>query len=234
MIHTFRVLGIQDLPWRQRVTLIQRGIEDVLASRDLERYQKLATGDFLQGYYNYFGGGSGQMLLGRYASIQQMDPVIATAGRQGVLGGDVVWTAFPRLLPSFVYPDKPRYIEGYHILVQLGIIDPEGGKYPTVPLVAQVYAAYGVSGLVVIPFLTFLGFLLTLKKFGWQLYRNVFAIFFFCVFIVVYTNQADMAEYAEAALRTFPLLALLLWTLIRIHMPLAKPTKKFTELRPVT
>jgi hypothetical protein len=232
MIHTFRVFGIQEMPWRQRVTFMQRGIEELLVSRDLTRYQKLASGD-VQGYYNYFGGGSGQMLLGRYATIQRVDPVIATASRQGALGGDVVWSAFPRLLPRFVYPDKPRDIEGYHILVELGIIDPEGGKYPTVPLVAQVYAAYGASGLIVIPFVTFLGFLLALKKLGWQLYRNVFAIFFFCVFIVVYTNQADMATYAETALRTFPLLGSLLWILIHVHRVLAVPRATLRESRSI-
>ena len=216
MIHTFRALGIQDMPWRERVTFMQRGLQELLATKDLTRYQKLAAGEF-QGFSNYFGGGSGQVLLGRYSSIQQIDPIIATASQRGALGGDVVWAAFPRLLPTFVYPDKPREIEAYRILVQLGIIDPEGGKYPTVPLLAQVYAAYGMRGLVVIPFLTFLGFLLVLKKLGWRLYRNVFAIFFFCVFVVVYTNQADMIEYAETALRTFPLLASLLWLLAHIH-----------------
>jgi hypothetical protein len=230
MIHTFRVLGIQDMPWRQRVTFMERGISELLASKDLTRYQKLASGD-VQGYYNYFGDGSGQILLGRYSSIQQMDPIIATASRQGALGGAVVWAAFPRLLPTVVYPDKPREIEGYRILVQLGIIDPEGGKYPTVPLLAQVYAAYGMSAVIVIPFITFLGFLLVLKKLGWHLYRNVFAIFFFCVFIVVYTNQADMATYAETALRTFPLLGSLLWVLIHIHGLLAMPRARLRESR---
>jgi cytochrome b561 len=88
-----------------------------------------------------------------------------------------------------------------------------------------------VSGLIVIPFLTFVGFLLALKKLGWYLYRNVFAIFFFCVFIVVYTNQADMATYAETALRTFPLLASLLWLLIRTHRLLAMPRERFRGSR---
>jgi hypothetical protein len=217
MIHAFRGLGIQDMPWQQRVTLIERGVKDALARRDFASYEKLASGQFLSGYYDYFGQGGGQMLLGRYASIQQIDPVIASVGRHNTLGGTVIWPTFGRLLPSFVYPDKPRRIEGYRLLVQLGLIDPEGGKYPTVPLLAQSYAGYGILGLLVIPFLAFLGLLLALKKLGWTLYRNVFAIFFCCVFTVIYANQGGLAEYAGAVLRNFPLLGGVLWLAIRLY-----------------
>jgi len=217
MIHTFRVLGIQDMPWRQRVALIERGVQEAVATRDVTRYQQLASGEFVGGYYNYFGDGSGQMLLGRYASVQQIDPVIASVNRRGLVGGDVVWPTFLRLLPSFIYPNKPRDVEAYRLLVQLGLIDPEGGRYPTVPLLAQTYAAYGVVGLFLIPFLTFLGLLLALKKLGCTLYRNVFAIFFFCAFSVVYANQGGLAEYAGSVLRNFPLLAAILWLSIRFR-----------------
>jgi hypothetical protein len=215
LIHTYRILGIQGLPWRQRVVLIERGVKEVVARGDLTRYQKLATGEFVEGYYNYFGAGRGQMFLGRYAAIQQIDPVIATVERSGVIGGAVVWPSFQRLIPSFVYPNKPKYIEGYILLVKLGLIHPEGGKFPTVPLLAQTYASYGMAGVLLITFLTFTAFMLVLKKFGWHLHRNIFAIFFFSVFIVVYANQGDLGQYAESALRTFPLCSVVLWILTR-------------------
>jgi hypothetical protein len=215
MIHAFRGLGIQDMPWQERVGLIERGVKDAWVRGDLASYKELASGQFLSGYYDYFGKGSGQMLVGRYASIQQIDPVIATVNRRGVLGGSILWTAFPRLLPTFIYPVKPRQTEGYRLLVQLGIVDPEGGKYPTVPLLAQSYAGYGSAGLLLIPFLVFVACLLTLKKLGWKLYRNVFAIFFFCVFMIVYANQGDFGQYVGGVLRDFPLLAAMLWLLAR-------------------
>lgn len=217
MIHTFRIFGIQEMPWRERVVLIERGVGEAVATGNFTRYQKLASGEFAQGYYNYFGQGTGQMLLGRYASVQQIDPVIASVGRHNTLGGSVIWPAFGRLLPSFVYPNKPREIEGYKLLVQLGLIDPEGGKYPTVPILAQSYAGYGIVGLLIIPFLAFLGLLLALKKLGWRLHRNVFGIFFFCVFTVVYANQGGLAEYAGAVVRNFPLLGAVLWLSIRLY-----------------
>ena len=216
MIHAFRGLGIQAMPWRQRMSLIERVVKDALARGDLKTYQQLASGQFRNGYYNYFGQGDRQMLLGRYASIQEIDPVIASVDRRGTVGGSVIWPSFERLLPSALDRDKPRYIEGYHLLVRLGLNDPRGGKYPTVPLLAQSYAGYGAIGVLVIPLFTFLGFMLVLKKLGWDLHRNVFAIFFFCVFIVVYSNQGDVGQYAHGALRTFPLLAAVLWLLNRI------------------
>ena len=195
------------------------GVTDALVHGDVKFYRQVvsevASLDFGSGYYDYFGKGSGQMLLGRYASIQQIDPVIATVNRRGFRGGSVIWPAFPRLLPTFVYPNKPRDMESLVLLVQLGIMDPEGNKYPTVPLLAQSYAGYGITGVLVIPFLVFVGFLLALKKLGWNLHRNVFAIFFLCVFLVVYANQGDLGQYAEAVLRSFPLLAATLWLVSR-------------------
>jgi len=55
------------------------------------------------------------------------------------------------------------------------------------------------------------------KKLGWTLYRNVFAIFFFCVFVVVYANQGELGQYADAVLRGFPLLAATLWLVCRLY-----------------
>jgi len=219
MIHAYRALGIHDMPWRERAALMERGVTDALVHGDVKFYRQVvsevASLDFGSGYYDYFGKGSGQMLLGRYASIQQIDPEIATVNRRGFRGVSVIWPAFPRLLPTFVYPNKPRDMESLVLLVQLGIMDPEGNKYPTVPLLAQSYAGYGITGVLVIPFLVFVGFLLALKKLGWNLHRNVFAIFFLCVFLVVYANQGDLGQYAEAVLRSFPLLAATLWLVSR-------------------
>lgn len=222
LIHAFRALGIQEVSWTQRVALIERGVVDLTAPGQLQRYEQLAAQQFTSGYYDYFGDGSGQMVLGRYASIQQIDPVIARVSRQNALGGSVIWPAFSRLLPSFIFPDKPRYIESYGALVRLGLIDPEGGKYPTVPLLAQSYAGYGTVGLLLIPLFAFIAMLLALKKLGWTLYRNVFGIFFFCVFVPIYANQGDLGQYAGSVLRNFPLLGAVLWLLIHAFQGRAK------------
>lgn len=184
-------------------------------------YSSLADQQFVGGYYNYFGGNTGQMLLGRYASIQQVDPVVDQVNAQGALGGSVIWPAFTRLLPRFINPDKPEYTNAFLITVRLGLQDWENGKFPTVPLVAQAYAGYGYGGLLAIPFVTFVVFLLALKKLGWKLYRNVYAIFFFCDFVVVYANQGTLGQYAGSILRSFPLLALVFWLLMLVRAPLS-------------
>jgi len=215
MVQAYRALGILEMPWQQRIKLVERGVKDVFLNGHLPRYEQLASTGAVASYYNYFGQGTKQVLLGRYASIQQIDPIIAEVSRHSPLGGDIIWPAFTRLIPSFIYPAKPRYVEDYYIVVQLGLIDPAGGKAPTVPLLAQSFAGYGLSGLLIIPLLTFVGFLLAFKKLGWNLRRNVFAVFFFCVFIVTYANQGDLNQYAGSVLRNFPLLATVVWFLTR-------------------
>lgn len=213
MVHAHRALGEQQMNIEQRVQLLESGFVAVLRGDAFTKYRELASAQFQGGYYGYFGGGKGQMLLGRYASVQQVDPVVGSVDRMGTLGGSVIWPAFTRLLPRFLYPDKPKFNEDYLIVGHLGLINWDGGKYPTVPLVAQAYAGYGMVGLLLIPFFTFLGFLLALKKLGWNLRRNIYAIFFLCDFVIVYANQGDLSQYAGAVLRNFPLLALVFWFL---------------------
>jgi hypothetical protein len=209
LIHVYRWMDIQQISLRERVQLLGQGLESSLQQRDFGWTSQLVLGQFEDEYYDYFGGGEGQMLVGRYASVQQVDPIIAQINRQGPLGGSVVWPSLWQHLPRFIYSDKPEFGESYWIVVYLGLIDPAGGKFPTVPLVAQTYAGYGMIGLLTIPLVTFLIFLLILKKLGWNLNRNVYAIFFFCQFVIVYANQGDLSQYAGAALRGFPSFALI-------------------------
>lgn len=214
LIHVWRGLGQENMALGERITLVNRTARAILENGRLDYYLKKTSARVLPGYYDYFGSnGTGQRVLGRFASVQQIDPVVSETERQGTVGGSAIWPAFGRLLPGFVYPNKPKYIEGYHILVHFGLISPEGGKFPTVPLAGQVYAAYGLIGVLVIPFLTFLTFLLFFKKLGWSLYRNVYAVFFFVNFVIVYAAQGTFGQYAGAVLRDFPLLAATFWVL---------------------
>jgi hypothetical protein len=227
MIQAYRAMDILELRWQERVELLERGAKVLLVDSRLEDYTRLVTERSAAGYYDYFGEGSGQILIGRYASVQQIDPVIGEVSRRSAIGGTVIWPAFSRILPTFIYPEKPRLPQSYDIVVRLGLVKLGGGIYPTVPLLAQSYAGYGVAGLLIIPFLTFVVFLLTIKKLGWHLYRNVYAIFFSCMFIVVYGNQGDLGHYASTALRSFPTLAVVLWLLahafsVRVKLKVAR------------
>lgn len=197
LIHALRALGQQQVGLAERVDYVrEEGIALWTQPQALERLDQLAVGQFQRGYYEYFGpNGTGQTILGRYASVQQIDPVIHEVESRGPVGGEAIWPALLRLVPSFVAPTKPQYPEAYYTLVEYGLINPAGGKYPTLPLAGQASAAYGLVGLVTIPLATFLMVLLGIKKWGWQLDRNVYATFVLCQFVVVFVNQGDFGQY---------------------------------------
>lgn len=213
-VHYYRIAGILGVSLRERITYLEEHGSDLLSLKTLEQYQNEASENLAksQSYYNYFGEGH-QMLLGRLASIQQIDPIIAETDRQGTLGGSVIWPAFERLLPSFIDAEKPVIIEASQIVSRFGLVRPSYIGFPTVPLVAQAYAGYGTLGLFVFPFFTFFVFLLILKKIGWTLYRNVYGIFFFSSFIFINAAQWSFSQYIGATLRGIPLLAVVLLAL---------------------
>jgi hypothetical protein len=216
MIQAWRYLGQQQMDVPQRITLMAEGVGEVLEGGKLNHFVSLGERQFRGGYYDYFGGnGRGQQVLGRYASVQQIDPVIARINKQGPIGGSVIWPGLTQLLPRFIYPEKPKYSRAYVALVDLGLINPAGGKYPTLTLAGQAYAGYGMVGILLIPFFTFFFFALVLKKLGWHLYRNVYAIFVFSAFILVYANQGSLGQYAGFVLRSVPLFWAVFWLLTR-------------------
>lgn len=232
LIQAWRYLGIQRMPTAERVTFIQRNMAGLFNGTSFQGYARLAMLDFRGGYYNYFGGaGRGQMLLGRYASVQQIDPVIAQARIQGLMGGAAIWPAFLRQLPSVLYPNKPQSSDAYSILVHFSLVDPAAGKYPTLPLAGQAYAAYGFPGVALIPFLAFLAVFLALKKFGWQLYHNVFAIFVLSEFVVVYASQGDLAQYVGLVARGLPVFFVVFWLLA--HGPRFRLRRAYPAFVPV-
>ena len=219
VVHAFRAMGQQQLDLRQRVEFVVQHLKQLAEDpRKLREFEELAAQRFALGYYDYFGGdGKGQMLLGRFVSVQQIDPVIAAVQRSHPQGGDAVWPAFSRLAPSFLMPGKPEFTEAYHTLVHYRLINPQGGKFPTLPLAGQTYAAYGWAGVSLISFLTFLGFFLAIRKLTGNLYKNIYAIFFLCSFVLVYVSQGDFGQYAGAVLRNFPMFAVIFWFIQLSH-----------------
>lgn len=218
MIQTLRIRGIQGKSFQQRIEIVgtttMNLVERPLQTRRnlhkamLSKFHNIAQDRENRDSYSYYGqSGSNQALLERFSSVQRVDAAIIQSDEQGSLGGDFIWTAFPRLLPSSVFSAGPKYSEPYRIYVYYGLQGWWGSKHPVLPLTGQVYATYGFSGLLIIPFFTFVAFFIALKKLGWNLYRNVYAIFFFCYFAITKTNQADFMHFIAAVLRNFPLLA---------------------------
>jgi hypothetical protein len=207
MAHVFRALGEQHVPLKERAEIMTSVVSIILKKpAEIPAMEALAQRAFENGYYNYFGTkGTGQMVLGRFASVQQIDPVIVAADRHGLRGGAAVWPAFERMLPRALDPGKPQFTEGYLTLVHYGLVNPQGGKFPTLPLAGQSYAAYGYAGDLIIPFITFLGFFLAIKKWGWNVRNNVFGIFIFAEFVIVLSSQGDFGQFVEMTIRSIPI-----------------------------
>jgi hypothetical protein len=210
-VHALRAMGQQSMSLEERVGFVASTTMELLERPEkLMVLEQLAEGQFTNSYYNYFGdSGTSQMLLGRYVNIQQIDPVIAQVNRRGPRGGDAVWPALLRLLPSFLYKEKSEYREEFLTILHYGLISPDAGRYPTLPIAGQAYAAYGIWGVLAIPFASFLLLGLVVKKFGWSTNRNIFGIFFFVHFVVVYANQGSFGQYVGTALRSLPIFAVL-------------------------
>ncbi len=213
-VHYYRAAGILGVSLGERITYLVEHRSDFLSLKTLERYRHAANENLEESShcYNYFGEGH-KMFMGRFASVQQIDPIIAETDRQGTLGGSVIWPAFERLAPSFIAPNKPVITEGNQIVCRLGLVPSSFIGFPPVPIVAQVYAGYGLLGLFVFPFFTFFVFLLVLKKVGWSLYRNIYGIFFFSSFVFINAAQWSLSQYVGATLRGMPLLAFMLLVL---------------------
>lgn len=231
LVHALRASGQQKMNLSQRVQLVTESVVGLIDQQEtLSRVDQLAATQFEHPYYyNYFGGNAeGQMMLGRYASVQQIDPVMAAVRQQGTVGGAALWPALSRLVPSVLDPGKPKYTDAFTTLVHYGLVSPTGGQYPTLPLAGQAYAGYGWWGLAVIPMVTFAGFLLVLKKVGWQLNRNVYAIFFLCEYVVTGVHQGSFGQLAGATLRGVPLFVIVFWGVAQLSR------LRFRRVRPVT
>jgi hypothetical protein len=99
----------------------------------------------------------------RFSSIQQIDPIIAAADMRGMMGGKIIIDGFRSQFPKLLDPNKPKEIQGFTVVRSLGVAN-RGGAYPTVQLAAIVYAAYGMAGVVYIPFAVFSHLFAVAKK----------------------------------------------------------------------
>lgn len=224
LIHAWRRLGAQELPLVERLTIIERSLTNSLENGELSKYVSLAKLNTNGGYYNYFGNSyRSRMLLGRFATVQQVDPVVPRVKQMGAMEMSAIVPALTCLMPRFLYPDKPACLVPYNILVHYHVIVPPAGDQPTLPLAGQAYAAFGMAGVFWICLPTFLAILLAYKKLGWDLYRNVYAIFFFVDFVVVYSAQGNLSQYAGATVRYFPMYAVVFMVVIWIGRLRASP-----------
>ena len=136
MVQFSRSLGAQDASLGERFALIEDGIGSVFQADQREFAEQQIYLTFSSGstnYYNYFGGYRGQTLLGRYAVLQMVDPVVAAIDWQGPVGGWAIWGSLTRLIPRIFYPDKPSGAQAYDILLRSGWFNRAPVCFPRCP-----------------------------------------------------------------------------------------------------
>lgn len=200
-----------------------RFIEEVhafedLAPRLLDGELALEADKFLvvsRGSYLHYFGNKHQNILGRFAAIQQIDPAIAATDASSPMGTDVIVSGLRSLVPHFIEPNKPDP-NAFVILSHQGWVSTSGGKYPTLPMAGELYAALGMTG-TFLAFPIFLAYMLMMKKIGWNLYGNVFSVFIFGCFSF-HMFDWNLAQISGQMLRGFPIFYLAIFGLQRLYL----------------
>lgn len=214
LIHVLRFLGEEQASFSQRIDLVLLAISDIVNGGVVARLAQNSSQLITSGYYNYFGNVSaGEFVFGRFASIQQIDPVIARASQDGSVGLPIIGAAFHAILPKVIDPTKLPFDIGFYVLLHYGFVSEIGGKFPTLPMMGELFAEYGLPGAFILGFALFFSCLLILKKITWSLKRNVFAIFFFSNFITFFVSQGAVEQYVGFTFRGMPSYAIVFFLL---------------------
>jgi hypothetical protein len=211
LIQAFRFLGQMRVNFFERIHLIGSALTSPNYSTLLSRLRANASSLYGEGYYDYFRDHANWVVVAsRYASVQQIDPVIARVQLWGFQQVPVITGALAGIVPHIIYRAKLPFSTAYYILLQLGFVSINSGKSPTLPIAGELYATNGLIEVFFGTLTVFLIFFLVLKKLAWDLRRNVFAIFFFVDFTFVYASQGAAEQYVNAALREFPTYAVII------------------------
>jgi hypothetical protein len=204
LIQVLRFLGIQHGGVRTALQIIGQTIS-YMANGHFSEIAAQAAGLNGAGYYDYFGSKAPWSIIAdRYASIQQIDPVVARVLAAGHVDFPLITNALQSAIPNITGITKLPFSPSYYLLLALGFVSNLSGKFPTLPMLGQLDAVYGQIQTFILAFLIFFAYLLTLKKIGWMLKRNVFAIIFFAHFIAVYGSQGEVAQYVNETIRGMP------------------------------
>jgi len=207
VVHTFRS-ELWFLSFPQKMNFLRDNWSSMLNKSQLETFLDRVLSRRKNGYdFEYFG--RNLFFIDRFATIQHIDLIIDTVEQQEQLGAGTLLRGYSRVLPRFLYSKKSTISQADEVTWELGLRKFGVIGFPTVPLVGHAFAALGWAGVFFVPFYMFIILFLILKKIGWRLHQNIYAIFFL-VPLVVNVHQWTHTQFIYRLLREFPLLVLLL------------------------
>jgi hypothetical protein len=179
-------------------------------------------------YLNYYG--SPQNILERMSLINHVDVMKCATDRHGPVGIKDLWVAFVSNLPRIVVPDKPMGTGHGGWLNCRENIECIEGSYATVPLIANGYAAFGWTGVMLYPFFFGLAVLLLIRVVsGFDLKCNIWAIYLLTRFQNSFV-EGDAATYFQGILRDIPQDMILMIVIVWLSGVVFQGFPKRTEL----
>jgi hypothetical protein len=163
-----------------------------------------------QSFLDYYG--EPRNVLERASFVEHVDVIIGGIDRSKYKGFESVQIGLGRLLPRFINPNKSvGWSLGDKIYNEIGISTTLGG-FSTIPLIADGYASFGWLGAFLFPILFATPILLILRKIGWSLTENIWAIYFILRFHNSFVEHAS-GGYLLILIRYLPQDLLLLLAL---------------------
>lgn len=234
LVQTLRQEGIRYMSFPQRIEFAIQEVPKLLEPQNRQKLDKAVEAASADSYTDYFGQSqSNMLLLGRFVALQYVDPVVGAVQAPGShQGGWVITQALTASLPHILYPDKPLFSDQDQLTWKLGIRRYGVVGFPVVPLVAESYAIYGWISVILVPFFVFFVLLLALKKLGWSLQDDIFAIFFL-VQLALGVHQFSLEQWVSFLSRDVSVVVVaiyLLQILTRIKMG-ARPSSSTVPSR---
>ncbi len=204
--HTYRST-LWFLPFTQKVNYLYQNLDDISSPEKINGYySQIKKKRYSR--YNYFDR---QLLFfDRLAAIQINDDLISATELNGLSKSEFYITDYSLILPSLLYPHKDTIALGdklrwEHNLKKYGQI-----SFTLAPLISNGYAVGKNMGVFILCFFIFSVLFLILKKINWNLYENVFAIYFFVPFIIG-VHEWSHGLFISRMFREIPINIFVLW-----------------------
>ena len=204
--HTYRT-KLWFLPFPQRIEFMVNNYSEIFSIRNIiESYNNISEQSLHR--YNYFDRYSS--FFDRFATVQINDDLISSTDNQGLFDSAFYLKDYTLLLPGFIYPNKDTIAIGDRLrwlygLKKYGLIG-----FSTAPLISNGYAVGKHAVVFLLCFYIFVILFLVLKKVGWNLYENVFAIFFLFP-LIIGIHQFSHDQFITKLFREIPVGILCFW-----------------------